>query len=553
MPSFDPRKFDPKAAPRHRALARTLAIIALMGGGMSCEATPAAEPTCGVVEMRADAGAEPPFVEVTEALGISFEREHVVPYTMPDSMGGGVCMFDVDGDRDLDLYFTARAPRSNRLYRNDGGRFTNVTEAWRAGPPGDTMGCLAFDADSDGDLDLLLTNWGPSVLLRNEGRFFSDATAETGLVADNLSSSATAGDMDNDGDMDLFIGRYVDPATCASCPEGGKDECAIDPHHCTPLRSLMFENRRGRFVEVGMERGVTRAEPTFATVFVDFDQDGDLDLYKGNDAGRLFPDRMYLNDGTGHFTDRASEMGLAWDATEHGGDTMGVAIGDYDRDGIFDLASTNIDERPTLLFRCRAGLSCVDARQEGISLDATLGTLGWGVGFIDVDNDGWIDLFNASGQDYSENAAQRSHLFWNRSGRFEHHTPGAGDALAVPGIDRGAAFGDLDGDGGVDVVLGPNAGRARVLHNRAARGHYLTVALDTLSAGATVTLLVDGQTLRAPVVVGGSFLGSSSPWVSFGLGRACSATVTVRWLGGRTVTLPRVAADQTIFVARPRS
>lgn len=552
MPPIEARKSDPRAVPRHQGLIGVLLFVTLLGGGLSCGSRPPEARPCDGGGVRSDARAEPPFVEATDALGITFERIQPGLLTMPDVIGGGVCMFDVDGDRDLDLYFTARAPRTNRLYRNDGARFTDVTEAWRAGPPSDTMGCLAFDADSDGDLDLLLTNWGPSALLRNEGSFFSDATAETGLVTDNLASSATAGDMDNDGDMDLVIGRFVDPASCRSCPSQGKDECATDPHTCAPLRSLMFENRRGRFVEVGMERGIARAEPTLATVFVDFDLDGDLDLYIGNDAGRLFPDRMYLNDGTAHFTDRAAEMGLARDATEHGGDTMGVAIGDYDRDGYLDLASTNIDERATLLFRCRAGPSCVDARQEGIDLDATLGTIGWGIGFIDVDNDGWIDLFNTSGGFSSADAAERSHLFWNRSGRLEHHGPGAGDALAVPGNHRGAAFGDLDGDGGVDVALGPNAGRARVLLNRAARGHHLTVALDTLSAGASVTVLVDGQTLRAPAVVGGSYLGSNSPWVSFGLGRACTATVTVRWLGGQTVTIPRVSADQTLFVARPR-
>ena len=483
--------------------------------------------------------ATPPFVDASDSVGAALSS-HTVTTGFCDHVdrggGPGVCMFDYDRDGDVDLYLTDRAPQPNKLYRNDDGIFVDATEQSGAGDIGDSMGCLPFDYDGDGDEDLLVTNFGPDQLYRNDDASFVNVTMEVGLLADGFSTTATAGDIDGDQDLDLFIGRFFDPATC-------EDECdTASIVECTPYRSLLFLNEGGMFSEVGEERGITAEEHTYVPLFIDFDVDGDMDLYVGNDTTQYF-DHLYLNDGNGFFTDD-EETGIK----HTGSATMGVSVADVDGNGVHDMVITDFTNIPTRVFECDAGYVCKQTAVHGVSADY----VNWTVGLHDFDGDGDLDLFQVSGDVFGgaglDNARAPSQLFFNDgAGELEPHTPAAGSPLEALAVSRGAAFGDIDGDGGVDVVIANVAERPQVLINDGHQGHYLGVSLDSLSLGASVT--VNGITRQR--VAGDSYMGANDPRLFFSVGDATTAEVTVTWLDGTTTSLSDVAVDQVIVVDRP--
>lgn len=519
-----------------------------MSGGVALAAAASLgvwSPGCGSEEERpltCDPPAAPtsPIVFVDRAAELEVDFAHEMQSDLchiTDTIGGpGTCLFDFDGDRDLDIFFPNRTLPS-ALYRNDGGAFVDVAADVGVALPGDALGCLAFDYDGDGDLDLYVSAIGPDVLYENRGGTFADVSAERGIVEDGFSTSATAGDIDGDGDLDLFVGRVVKLETCP-------DACYLFPINCMAERSLLFVNHGGTFVEEGTARGLGAEEPTLANLFFDFDRDGDLDLYVGNDMGVAFDDRLYLNDGTGHFVDRGKEKGFALP----GSDTMGVDVGDVDQDSFTDLVTSDFEGRPTRLVRCFDDvLSC---SVESLPAESTQGVR-WSIGLEDFDLDGDLDLFQSAGHVFDpEREGALNQLFWNEGGEFEAHTPDPLDALGGLAIHRGASFGDLDGDGDVDVVVGVNGGRPKLLYNQAARGHFVRVELDTRAAGATVAIRYPGGGTTEHAVVGGGYLGSSDAALTFGIGDACEAEVEVTWLGGeRRVETAR--AGTTIRVARP--
>ena len=483
-----------------------------------------------------------PFVDGTAAWGLDFRHHAATAFCdIRDTVGGpGVCSFDYDGDGDVDLYFVDRAPNPNKLFRNDGGHFTDVTEQTGTGLVDDSHSCLAFDHDGDGDLDLFVGNDGPDKLLRNDGGQFTDVTAESGLVEDGYTTTATAGDIDADGDLDLFVGHLVTASTCF------QGVCSPPPKVCQAEANTLFVNQGGSFTEASKERGITHVEPTLASLFFDFDGDGDLDLYVGNDMGNLNPDRLYKNDGTGMFHDAAPAHGLElW-----GTDTMGVDVGDADGDGTTDLVVSDFRLLPTRLVLCpRLDFPCEMA---GISPESTE-AVKWGIGLLDFDQDGDLDIFTTGGDvdvpaDY---AGDRHQLHYNDGkGTFQLHAPKAGEALAEMHLGRGAAFADLDGDLDMDIVVA-NADRpAQILLNEGTRGHALQVSLDTLSAGAKVAVSAPGVSRTAHAKVGGSYGGSSDPRVHFGLGDACAVDVTVTWPDGATRTEKDVRTGQSIRIER---
>ncbi len=446
---------------------------------------------------------------------------------LPDTIGGsGVCLLDFDSDGDLDMYFVDRAPEPNRLLRNDGGSFTDVSAGSGADIVTDSMGCLAFDYDGDADLDLYVTQVGQDVLLRNTDGAFADVTADAGVGADGFSISATAADMDGDGDLDLFVARVVD---IASCP----DACRFPPLACTVnQRNLLYENRGGTFAEVAVTRGIDDEAPSLATLMFDFDGDGDVDIYVGNDMGTVFEDRLYLNDGKGQFTEAAADF----DVDAPGTCTMGVDAGDFDLNGTTDMVITDFEDRPLRLFRCYdPTLPCSnEVAPDGID------AVKWGVGFADFDNDVDLDLFVANGEvRFWE--PERNYLYFNDGkGSYTEHMSAPTSVLADLFVSRSAAFGDLDNDGDVDIVVTNAGDRAQVLLNQAAAGHSLMVALDTTAAGARVHVATQGggPALSEVAVIGGSFASTSDARLHFGLGDACRADITVTFTDGeiRTVT-----------------
>ena len=475
-------------------------------------------------------------MDATAALGIAASHHFATDFCkLSDTIGGpGVCLLDYDGDGDLDIYFVDRSGHANGLYRNDGATFAEVGKsAGVALEDHDSMGCLAFDYDGDGDLDLYVTANGPDRLLRNDDGVFHDVSAAVGLEADGFSISASAGDIDGDGDLDLFVGRAVKLATCP-------DECFLFPVACDADTNLLFENRDGAFVEVSEARGLSEAEPTLATLMFDQDGDGDLDLYVGNDMGVYFPDRLYVNDGKGTFVDQAFALGL--DAP--GTDTMGVDVGDFDLDGVSDMVITDFKDRPIRLFHCGdPAYPCSnDVVPDGLDY------VKWGVGFVDFDNDVDLDLMVATG-DVAYLDGDPTHLYFNQEGSFvEVHRP-ASSPLSSKQVSRGLAFGDLDGDGDVDAVVA-NAGQAhQVLLNQTAAGHSLSVELDSLAAGARVTVSSAAGRITEHAVIGGSYAGSSDPRMHFGLGDACTCELSVRYLDGTVRSMSDVPAG-TVRISR---
>jgi hypothetical protein len=500
-----------------------LALLAACGGDDElAPCAPPPEPAVG-----------PPFIDATSALGINADHHPETDFCeLPDSGAGpGVCLLDVDDDGDLDIYFVDRAGFDNRMYQNDGATFSEMTaESGAALQSAQSMGCLAFDYDLDGDTDIYVTNLGPDVLLENNGGVFSDVTSDVGIAADGFSVSATAGDMDLDGDLDLFVGRVVKYETC---PVG----CELSPLDCEPAPNLLFENRGGSFVEVALERGIDDLAPTLAPLFFDFDVDGDLDLYVGNDIGLIYPDRLYINDGSGNFVDRAEEKSMHGPGT----DTMGVDVGDYDGDGMLDMVVSDFDMRPIRLFRCfDTSLPCSNE----VAPDGT-NFVKWAVAFEDFDNDADLDLFVTTG-DVVPSSGQRSYLYFgDGSGLLDEYIPPDDLGVGQERVSRGAAFGDLDNDGDVDVVIA-NAGDAhQVLLNQSGAGHWLYVELGADKAGAMVTVSSEHGTLKEQLVIGGSFASTNDRRMHFGLGDACRATVTVRHLDG-SINSKQAVAGQTV-------
>ncbi|MBK8258778.1 MAG: CRTAC1 family protein [Polyangiaceae bacterium] len=487
-------------------------------------------------------GSKVPFVDVTDEWNLTFEHHATTEFCdITDTVGGpGVCAFDADGDGDVDLYFLDREGFPNKLYRNDGQTFTDVTEGSGAGLTDDSHACLAFDYDGDGDLDLFVGNSGPDKLLKNTGGVFEDVTEELGLIETGYTTTATAADIDVDGDLDLFVGHLVTPETC---PAGF---CSPTPKACEAETNMLWVNTGGMFINESDARGITHQEPTLASLFFDFDSDGDVDLFVGNDIGSKNPDRLYKNDGTGHFKDAAQGLGLEL----YGTDTMGIDVGDADGDGKVDIVMTDFELQPTRLITCKDPVLPCD--MVGINQESTQ-TVKWGIALADFDHDTDLDIFHTGGHVNVpvDHAGDLHQLHWNdEEGFFTYHVPSEGEALAERHLGRGAAFADLDGDLDLDIVIA-NADRpAQILLNQAAGGHALLVQLDSLSAGARVTVQSGGTSRTEHALVGGSYAGSSDPRVHFGLGNTCAVDVLVQWPGGAEKQIKGVSTGQSLLVVR---
>ncbi len=512
------------------------------GGGTGVSSGGSGGQTIAACDHPAPEGASPPFIDATAAWGLDFRHHaHDGMCGVLDTVGGpGVCAFDYDRDGDVDLYFADRAPSPNRLYRNDGGRFTDVTAESGAGLTDDTHACLAFDFDGDGDLDLFVGSSGPDRLLRNDGGVFTDVTEAMAFVEEGFSTTATAGDIDGDGDLDLFVGHLVAPESCPA------PYCWPSPGLCDAQKNQLFVNEGGVFVEAAEARGISGAEPTLASLFFDADGDGDLDLFVGNDIGAKFPDRLYRNDGTGVFEEAGGALGLAFPGTS----TMGVDVGDADGDGALDVVISDYAQSPIRLALCpNSNEAC---QIFGID-EGSVESVKWSIALEDFDQDGDLDVFTVAGNTAVPEGylGDRHQLHWNDGhGVFTKHEAGAGDPLAELHLGRGAVFADVDGDLDVDVVVA-NADRpAQLLLNQAASGYGLIVELDSLSVGARVTVSGPGVSRTELALIGGSYAGSSDPRVHFGLGDACRVSVTVEWPGGATKTVEDVATGQLLRIER---
>ena len=499
-----------------------------------------------------------------------------------DTPSGGVALVDVDNDGWLDVYLVngstrealkgaESAPRAALFRNNHDFTFTDITA--KAGVANERwgFGVAAGDFDSDGWMDLYVTNFGPNRLYRNNhDGTFTDVAERMGVTAAGWSTGASFGDYDNDGRLDLYVAGYVDidpdrPITgAAPCVYRG-EKVMCGPRGLQGGRDWLFHNDGNRFTDVTEQAGVQDGARYygFAVAWVDIDDDSDLDLLVVNDST---PNYLYRNVGKGRFEEVGFSSGFA--VNEDGRDQagMGLALGDYDNDGRVDSYITNFSDDFNTLRQNLGSANLADVTNAMRLRTPTIPFLGWGTGFVDYDNDGWLDLFVANGHaypqvdrfDWGTTWAQRPLLFKNVKGTRYDEVParsGSGLAAVVPA--RGAAFGDLDHDGRVDVILNNHDQPPTLLRNVAAAGHWISIALDAgpekprAALGAVVTLVAGGLRLRRDILSGGSYCSQSDFRAHFGIGDAGKIDrIQVRWPDGQREGFAAPGIDRIVTLKR---
>ena len=526
--------------------------------------------------------ASPPaaFVDATAAsrIGFTFAASKTPDKYLIEAMGGGVAMLDADGDGRLDLFFVNGAalrpgmtakdmadksdPRYwNRLYRNEGdGTFKDLTE--RAGLKGNGygQGVAVGDCDNDGQADLYVTSLAGNTLYRQQRPgVFTDITAKAGVAAGGWSTSAGFIDFDRDGHLDLFVARYLDWDFGKNkwCGGQGPLRAYCHPNEFAPVTHLLYRNLGGcRFEDVSRKAGLLKSPGKgLGVAFEDVDRDGWPDILVANDS---FPQQLFRNRHDGTFEEIALPAGVAYDDDGKVFAGMGIGVADYDNDGWPDLFVNALANQGYSLFRNAKGIFEYVSASTGISTISKLHS-GWGANFFDFDNDGWKDIFVAQGHvmDNIEltqpgiRYLETPLLLRNSGGKFVS-VPSFGNPMAG----RGAAFGDLDNDGAVDIVVGTNDGPPRILHNAANGNSWLTI--DTVGVksnrdgiGAAVRIVgASGEQQFGFVSTAGSYLSAHDKRVHFGLGRDHTvALLEIRWPSGLVQTWKNVPGNQ-VFVAR---
>ena len=549
-----------------------LCAVAVAGCGSGSEAPPVPAPSAGwFVERAAATGLT--FTHINGMSGQFYEAEIFSP---------GVALFDFDNDGDLDAYLVQgqalgpgapRAEARDRLYRNDLAvaadgtrtlRFTDVTPASGIPAMGYGMGVAAGDIDNDGWVDLYLTRLGPNVLLRNNGNgTFTDISRRSGTADASWSVSASFVDIDRDGWLDLYVGNYLRYTIAADLPcttvTGQPDYCPPAVYEAAPDR--LYRNRGdGTFADVTARAGVNaEPRPALGVSTADFNGDGWMDIYVANDGTE---NHLWLNQRNGTFTDMALLGGAALTADGDAEASMGVDAGDFDNDGDEDLFIANLTAEGHTLYRNDGRALFDDWGVRSRIRPASLAYTGFGAAWLDVDNDGWLDVLNVNGAVRLIEALvargdlyplhQPRQLFRNLGdGRFEDATRKAGGALARSTVARGAAFGDVDNDGDVDVLIGNNNGAAELLINEIGqRQHWIGIRAAGGPArrdmlGARVGIVrADGRTVWRRARSDGSYASANDPRVVVGLGSSADVSrVRVRWPAGRTEEWTAVAAD----------
>ena len=515
-----------------------------------------------VVASLAAGPPEPPpiaFRDVAAEAGVSFRFETGTRgrHDLPEIMGGGVALIDFDGDGRLDIYLcnggpiVAEAGRHDppcRLFRNDGGwRFSDATDRANAPGPGYAMGAAVGDFDGDGLDDLFVTGWRDQRLYRNAGGGrFQDVTARAGLSSDLWSTSAAFADLDGDGDLDLYVATYLDydPARAPFCaaPDGRRDYCGPEDFAAQPDR-LYRNNGDGTFADVSKAAGIDRPGGRgLGVVVADLVGDEKPDIFVANDGT---PCWLFENRGGLRFEEVGLQAGVALDGRGEALAGMGVGLGDVDDDGRPDLVVSNFPGRSTVGFRALGDGTFADASDAlGLSA-ATRPVLGFGVALADFDADGRLDMLQANGHvldraRLGQPFAMKPTLLRNVDGRLVDAAEAAGPWFARPILGRGAAVGDLDGDGRLDAVVNALDAPATVLRNVGTGGKSLTLDLvgrppsAVQPVGAKVRATVRGRTSVRVLAGGGSYLAASDRRVHLGLGEADRVDrLEVAWPSGR--------------------
>jgi hypothetical protein len=504
---------------------------------------------------------------------VSPEKKYLV-----ESMSGGVLLLDYDQDGWLDIYFTnapsvdqalrGQKAKSALYHNNHDGTFTDVTDRAGVGFPCWAMGGAVADYNNDGWPDILVTCEEGLVLYRNNGDgTFTDVTKHAHLTDRRWTTGAAFADYDGDGFVDLMVSRYVE-FDLRNLPQFGTGPtCHFRgiPVQCGPRGmkgvgdSLYHNNGDGTFTDVSKSAGVDDGAGYYGlgVLWSDFNNDGRPDLFVANDST---PNYLYRNDGDGHFTDVSFVSGTAVssDGSEMAG--MGVAACDYNHTGRFSIHVTNFEGQSSSLYRNDGDMSFTEVSQAARTAAATMPYLGWGIGCVDLDNDGWPDLFIVNGHVYPQvntlemgaKYQERKLLFLNqRDGTFRDVSNLVGPAISVPQPSRGAAFGDLDNDGKIDIVVENIDGMPMILHNETkSANHWITLQMvgtrsNHMALGAKVKTIAGSLIQIDEVRSGGSYLSQSDTRVHFGLGDEKKVDrVEIRWPSGKTEILQQLAADR---------
>ena len=572
-----------RVIPHRRLVFKWLAVAAsaglLWGQGVAtrnAEAAPRPAPSgrpfsARFTEVGAEAGLRMRFTSGGEKA-----KKYIV-----EANGTGVAFLDYDSDGRADIFLVNgsrldQPPKdaSNRLYRNLGnGKFTDVTAGAGLIRSGWGNGVCAGDYDNDGHTDLYVTYWGPNVLYRNTGNgSFSDVTGKAGVAGPPKywSTGCTFLDYDRDGRLDLFFASYqdFDPATTPLPGKGANCEWKGMAVFCGPRglpygHAELYHNRGdGGFERVTVKSRIGEAKGfyAFTSVAADLNADGWTDIYVASDST---PSLLFRNNRDGTFSEIGTETGLAFN--EHGFEQggMGVTVGDFDSDGRLDLIKTNFaGDHPNVYRNLGKGIFEDVVLKAGLAVNPQY--VGWGVGLADLDNDGLQDLFQVNGHVYPElEQSALSERYLNPrlvyrnlgEGRFEDVSALAGPGVAEKKSSRGAAFGDFDNDGDLDVVIMNMGDAPSLLRNDLPPGrHWVQMLLEGRKSnrsaiGATVTIEAGGRRQTLPVLSQASFLSQNDPRLHFGLGGAERVEkIRVAWPSGQTEEFGGVEADGVYLV-----
>jgi len=518
------------------------------------------------------------FVDVTPSSGINFQYQasHTSKKYLLETMGPGVALFDYDNDGRLDIFVVNGAPIAdptakgsvpqkngpkywNRLYhqKND-GTFEDVTEKAGLQGAGYGMGVAIGDYDNDGFEDIFVTAYGSNKLYHNNGDgTFTDVTEKAGVGGSGWSTSAVWVDLDHDGLLDLVVLRYLqwdfDDIWCGEHREGYRAYC--HPDYFKPISPLVYHNDgNGHFTEVSEKIGLSKPGKGLGLALGDYDRDGKVDLFVANDSMLEF---LYHNKGDGTFEEVGLFSQVAADGDGRTFAGMGVDFADYNNDGKPDLVITDLANQRYALFKNDGeGLFSYSTITSGLG-QASMPHSGWGIRFLDYDNDGWKDLLVAQGHDLdtveltSPNLRYREPmlLLRNTGSGFVDVSAESGAVFQQPWVARGLAIGDIDNDGRMDAVVTTNDGGLHILHNETeSANHWITLKLvghksNRDAIGAEVLITTGAGIQLATVSTGGSYLSSSDKRVHFGLGKSDKIEKTeIRWPSGlkEEIKLPSV-------------
>jgi enediyne biosynthesis protein E4 len=547
---------------------RAIAVLLILGSSLALSAP----------------DAFPKFVDVAAKVGITLmnicggaSKDYIV-----EANGNGAAFFDYDNDGNMDVLIVNGSTLENyknggdpmvALYKNVGGKFVDVTREAGLLKRGWGMGVCVGDYNNDGYQDLYITAYGPSVLFRNNGNgTFTDVTASAGVANIHWSTNCAFGDYDRDGHLDLYVANYANFDEKTVQRRGKDSKCrglGIDvfcgPQGLAGEPDVLFHNNgNGTFADVTKSAGIK--DPNyygFGVVFSDFDNDGWPDIYVANDGN---PHLLFHNNRDGTFSEIGVLSGAALNDAGKAQSGMGVGVGDYDGNGLFDIFVTNFAGDTNTLYQNLGRNQFADVTSLA-GFGEVSGYLGWGTGFVDFDNDGWPDIFVANGHVYpqveasgtGQHYAQRKQLYRNTGGgRFREIARDIGGDLLIPKSSRGAAFGDFDNDGNIDVLVINLNDRPSLYRNEGGnRNHWITIRLKGTHSnrdaiGARVEIQAGGRKQVDEVRSGGSYLSHNDMRIHFGLGGSPRVErIRIRWPDGKTEELPGVDADQFVTITEP--